>query len=70
MNLFTWFDEKTSRTKFRVICNRCGKKYHTCVTPQAAWRSAVKNGYDLETGLCKVCRVMDNMAVLKEKRAA
>jgi transcription elongation factor Elf1 len=64
-----WFDEASKRTKYALVCRRCGHRFHVCTTPQAAHRAGVKKGYDLDTGLCRTCRVMDNMAVLIEKRS-
>lgn len=65
-----WFDSAVNKTRFRDLCRRCGHEFHICDTPLAAHRAAVRKGYNLDTGLCKVCDLMDNMAVLAEKRSA
>lgn len=49
------FDLKAHQSKYWCSCRRCGRKYHLCTTGSAAMRSAVKKGYDIETGLCKLC---------------
>ena len=63
-----WFDSAVGKTRFRDVCRRCGQKFHVCDTPIAAHRAAARKGYNLDTGLCKVCNLMDNMAVLAAKR--
>jgi hypothetical protein len=68
--LHTWFDDRTATTKYRYICNKCGHKYYACTKPKSALSAAVRKGYDLETGTCRTCRVMDSMAVLTAKRSA
>lgn len=63
-----WFDSEVGKTRFRVSCKRCGHKFHVCDTPTAAYRAAERKGYNVDTGLCKVCNLMENMAVLATKR--
>lgn len=63
-----WFDTSVNKTRFRDVCRRCGTKFHICDTPLAAHRAAERKGYDLETGLCKVCHLMESMKVLTTKR--
>lgn len=64
-----WYDSDVGKTRYRDECRRCGHGFHICDTPGAAHRSAARKGYNLETGLCKVCNLMANMAVLTAKRS-
>jgi hypothetical protein len=70
MNVHSFYDEKTNRTKFWVFCGKCGKHYYICTTPKAALKSATSHGFDVETGTCKVCHVIASMQPLIEKRSA
>ena len=70
MNLHTFFDADEGRTKYWIFCSKCGTRYHICASPQAALRAATRKGFDLETGTCKVCHVMESMQPLIEKRSA
>lgn len=53
--LDTWFNDKLGYPQYRVSCRRCGRRFHTCKTPKGAYRAGVRNGYDLVTGLCRLC---------------
>lgn len=68
VRLDTWYDSSVGKSRFRCKCRRCGDKFHVCDTPLAAYRAAERKGYDLETGLCKVCHLMESMKVLTTKR--
>jgi hypothetical protein len=70
MNLHSFYDAETHKTKYWIFCSKCGKHYYTCLSPKSALRAAVNKGFDLETGTCKVCHVMTSMQPLIEKRSA
>lgn len=65
-----WWDASVGKTRFRDVCRRCGHKFHVCDNPLSAHTAAEKKGYNLETGLCRVCNVMDRMEVLVNNRGA
>ncbi len=50
-----FWDRRVHETRFRCVCRRCSRRFHTCKTPAGAYRAAVRKGYDLNTGLCRLC---------------